>query len=216
MNAHALATMLAPIDDPWRRIALNYAAAAARPGLAALWALDEALGRVVAATTQPMIGQLRLTWWHERLCALDGGERLAEPVLAALAAHVLPPGVTGAALAELVDGWEALLEALPLGETGLADYAVRRGGVLFALSAGLLKGAVREGAGEGWALIDFAGRCSDTDTAVRAWRMAGEQLAAPVAGPKPLRILANLARARALVPLERTLSRWKMLIGILQ
>jgi 15-cis-phytoene synthase len=218
MNAHTLATTLVPLDDPWRRIALNYAPAEARTGLAAIWALDEALGRVVAETTQPLIGQLRLTWWHERLCALDGGERLAAPVLATLATETLPNGVAGAALAGLVEGWEALLEDLPLGEGALSDYADRRGAGLFALSTLLLGGAARMGMGmgEGWGLIDFATRCSNAQTTALALRMAQARLSRPITGPKPLRILANLARARAQVPLERALPRWKMLTAILK
>ncbi|MFM9978598.1 MAG: squalene/phytoene synthase family protein [Sphingomonadaceae bacterium] len=218
MTGDASVTMTPTIEDPWRRIALPYAPPSARPALAALWALDEALGRVVAATTQPLIGQLRLTWWHERLCALDAGERLAEPVLAALAAHVLPMGVTGAALVALVEGWEVLLDDLPIGAEALGEYAAGRGGALFALSATVLGSGAERALGEGWALIDFAARCSDPETAERAWQMAGARLDGGISGPKPLRILARLARVRAREPFDRVslpLSRWTMLRAIL-
>ncbi|MFN3288220.1 MAG: squalene/phytoene synthase family protein, partial [Sphingomonadaceae bacterium] len=76
----------------------------ARPGLAALFALDLALWDVVATTTDARIGEIRLAWWRERLEAVAGGEAPpAQPVLLALAAHG-GPALDAAALAGLEDG----------------------------------------------------------------------------------------------------------------
>ena len=203
-----------------QRIALAHAPRSSRDALAALWALDAALGRVAATTTEPMIGQMRLTWWHERLTELDdAGEVSAEPVLSALKAVVRHHDVTGAMLAGLVEGWEALLEPLPLGEDVLTTYAAKRGNGLFALSARLMDSEVSVGPGAGWALIDFATHCSDSVTAERAWTMAASMFGEiTIKGPKTLRIFAYVARAKAtgsFAEIALPVSRWQLLRAVL-
>ena len=93
----------------------------------ALWALDLELAHVVATTTEPMIGQIRLAWWREALERLDTAPPPAQPLLRALAADVLPRGIAGSELAALEDPW---LDRLA-GEAGNAT-------ALFALAARLL------------------------------------------------------------------------------
>ncbi len=202
-----------------QKIALAYAPRRCRDALAALWACDAALGRVVATTTEPMIGQMRLTWWHERLTGLDAGEVPAEPVLAALHDVVRHHDVTGAMLAGIVEGWEVLLEPLPLGDDALRALAIERGDGLFALSAQIIGATVSAGLGAGWALIDFAAHCSDQVTAERAWAMAARLFKeTAVTGPKPLRILTKIARAKAMRPVDemtQPVSRWQLLRAVL-
>lgn len=185
--------------------------AADRPAVAALWALDWRLGEIVAATTQPMVGQLRLTWWHDALTSLHAETAKGEPVLDALARHALP-AISGEDLAGLIDGWEVLLDSLPLPDDALHIYAEQRGVRLFALTARLLGGATDDAAGRGWALANFAARCSDGDTAQRAYAMARDAFAAARIDrlPRALRILARLSRddAQAGRVLERT--RWRL------
>src|SRR5689334_12012305 len=123
--------------DPERRLALAYVPAAVRPALEALWRLDAAFAVILVTGTQPLISQMRLAWWREALQRLDSVPPPAEPLLQALAAHVLPT-VSGAELAELEEGWLILLADGPLGTEELADYAARRGGLLFRYSARLL------------------------------------------------------------------------------
>jgi phytoene synthase len=79
-----------------------------------------------------------------------------------LAADVLPHGVAGTRLADLVDGWEPMLGEID--DAAVAAHAARRGGVLFEL-AGVLLGA-SDGdplsvAGQGWALADLSANLSD-------------------------------------------------------
>lgn len=137
-----------------RRIVLSYVPAPVRPALAALLALDDRLGEIVRAARDPLIGQMRLTWWHEALVALDAAPAPAEPILRAIAADLLPRGVTGAALGQIVDGWEAALAIDADPAAALAVHAAERGEVLFALAARLLGGddARLADAGAGWAL----------------------------------------------------------------
>ena len=200
-------------------IALAYAPSRYRDALIALWAYDAALGRVVATTTDPMIGQMRLTWWYDRMVGLDAGEVPAEPVIVSLHGVVRSHDVTGEMLAGLVEGWEMLLEPLPLGVDVLRDYAVRRGDGLFAVAARVLDAPVIAGAGAGWALVDFAGHCSDPVTAERAWALAGDLLgAAPIRGTKMLRILARVARAKAMrsfADIAMPVSRWTIARAVL-
>ena len=91
-------------------LAVGYAPASARDGFAALLDLDHQLASILQSTTEPMIGQMRLTWWYEALEKLDREPAPAHPVLQRLAASVLPGGVRGADLAPMIEGWEALLD----------------------------------------------------------------------------------------------------------
>jgi 15-cis-phytoene synthase len=193
-------------------IALAYAPKPCRAALRALWDVDAALGRVVATTTEPMIGQMRLTWWHGALTALDWGEVAAQPVIAAAHAVIRDHDVTGAMLAGLVEGWELLFDPVPLATDVLGDYATRRGEGLFAIAARVLGAPMTSGLGAGWALTDFAGRCSDPVTRERARLLANELFAvAPIHGPRVLRILARIAKAQATRPsgdMTKPVSRW--------
>jgi phytoene synthase len=155
-------------DDPEWALAMSYAPADRRAALRALFALDAALGQVLRTTREPLVGQMRLAWWREALVRLDTARPPAEPVLQTLAAEVLPLGVTGEALAAMVDGWEVLLGTID--HRAIADHAGSRGEVLFE-RAGAVLGAMTDPlaeAGQGWALADLAGHLSDEVWAGRA------------------------------------------------
>lgn len=142
------------ITNPEVRLALGYAPAAARGGLATLFALDARLGGIVARAGEATIGLMRLVWWRDALAALDTAPAPAEPLLAACAE--LP--VAGERLAAMTAGWEALLDDPDLGEEAVAIHAAERGARLFGIAGALLGGedARLAGAGEGWALVDLA------------------------------------------------------------
>lgn len=179
---------------------MSYARPASRDALAALFALDERLGGIVRAARAPLVGQMRLTWWHDALTALDGSPPPAEPVLEALARDALPRGVRGEALAGMIDGWEALLDEGALDEAALRLFARERGGHLFTAAARAL-GADDpvEVAGEGWALADLAAHWTDPAGVALSERMARERLKrAPrrwSRAARPLGALTLLARA---------------------
>jgi len=180
-----------------RRLVLSYVRMPARAGVAALLALDDTLGQILRTTREPLVGQMRLTWWHEALAALDDGAPPAEPVLQGLAAHVLPANVGGAALARIVEGWEALLD--PLDAAVVARAAAARGEALFAAMARVL--GVEDGrvaaAGRGWALADFAAGLSDPALAAQARSLAAETLDTAQTGhwPRGARTIGALALA---------------------
>ena len=170
--------MVTELLPPDRALAIGYAPAAARAGLAALLALDDALGRVLRTTREPMLGRMRYAWWFEALERLDHAPPPAEPVLRALAAAVLPRGVSGAALAAMIDGWEAIGDEEPLDETLVATFAEKRGGVLFDAMARVCGAADPHArtAGEGWALVDLAQGLTDPTVSTAARTMAAARL----------------------------------------
>ena len=165
---------MTPELDPERRLALAYVPLRRRPAVEALWRLDVALGSVLVTGREPMISRIRLAWWREALERLDRAPAPAEPVLEALAEHVLPAGVGGAELAAMEEGWLPLADAEPPDAAALDLYARKRGALLFGFTARLLGADAEAGrGGEVWALIDLARRSSDpveAEAAVRAAR----------------------------------------------
>jgi phytoene synthase len=193
--------------DPDRILALSYVPAARRPALEALWRLDAALGAVLAIGREPMISRIKLAWWREALEKLDRERAPAEPVLEAVAEHVLPAGIAGFTLAPMTEAWDVLLSPEPLTDAELAFYAQARGGLLFHASAGLLGGEAPAGAGERWALVDFA-RHSANHAECEAAFAAGRALPPSGRWPAGLRPLGMLA-ALALRDLEPGRARWE-------
>jgi len=196
--------------DPELELALHYAPRDGLPGLEALFALDASLGQILRTTREPMVGQMRLTWWHKALGDLDTAPPPAEPVLQALAKDVLPKGVAGARLAAMIDGWEELLEP-ELDEAAMLRHAAGRGGVLFEI-AGVLVGAAASDplalAGEGWALADLSRHLSDRPTAEWALARAAEPLAAATGvrwspRARALGALAHLARMNLAIAFDQ-------------
>jgi phytoene synthase len=133
-----------------RELALLHTPAAVRGAFAALWALDSAMGDVVARTTEPALGAVKLAWWREALEALDPAPPPAEPRLQAAARELLPRGVSGARLAGIEAGWAALLQP----EIDPAAVAAR-GALLFAIGGHLL-GASDQRLGDVGALYALA------------------------------------------------------------
>lgn len=187
--------------DSERTLALAYVPRALRPAVEALWRLDVALGAVVARAGDPMVSRIRLAWWRDSLERLDREPPPAEPVLEAVAAHILPAGVGGAELAETEEGWAVLLAPGPLGPDDLDVYAAARGGRLFLHTARLLgeTDPAVAAAGEKWALVDLARHSAD-EADVRAALDAARSRAGPAVWPvtlRPLGMLAALARRDA-------------------
>lgn len=184
--------------DPEVALAIAHAPAAARAALAAVWRLDSRLAGIVRATTEPLLGEMRLVWWRDALRDLAARPVSGEPLLEELAALDSAGTIAAVRLAPVADGWAELLEPMPLDRDTLGRYAAARGGGLFDAAAQAL-GAEAPGwllaAGQGWALVDFGLRCTDRDTAALALASAREKLAGLRAHqvPVPLRSLGMLA-----------------------
>ena len=180
--------------DPDRTLALAYVSARHREAVRALWTLDGALGAVLTSAREPAIRQIKLAWWREALERLDTAPAPAEPVLQALEAHVMPRAITGADLSGFEEGWRMLL-ADRLDTDSLDLYAANRGARLFRLTARILgDDQPEERLGEGWALTDLARNLSDASERNAALVAACARLNRHGAGPRPLTMLAKLAR----------------------
>jgi len=147
---------------PDRRLALAYAPAATRADCLAVFSLDLRLSRLLAQQREPMLTQMRLAWWRDRLSEEATGFHHDEPVLALLA----PWGAQRAQLTALVDSWEALLAEPPLADFAVRNFAQGRAAAFTALAeragaAGQAEEAAR--AGFNWALADLAAHISDPE-----------------------------------------------------
>jgi 15-cis-phytoene synthase len=169
-----------------------------RPAFATLWNLDLALTDVVATTTEPALGAIRLAWWRERLEELDEDATPAEPRLRAISRQLLGRGIHGKELARLEDAWLPLFEPFPWGEAQ-AEGLKLRGRILFGIGARLLGEQAEEGAmaGEVWSLVDGARHCSDERSRIF---LSGEAAHALIRLPgkirrklRPLTVLAAVA-----------------------
>lgn len=180
--------------DPDRRLALAYVPALTRPALEALWRLDVTLGAVLATGREPMVTRIRLAWWREALERLDREPPPPEPTLEGAARHLLPRGIIGAELSEMIVGWEAIADPGRLPREALDTYAEARGATLFRLSAQLLGGVDFDliAAGELWALTDLARRSADPADCAAALDSARSRHG-PKSWPRRLRPLGMLA-----------------------
>ena len=167
-------TTAPPILDPRHPPAL-LALAYARPGDRPLWssyfAFEARLAEVGQRASQPLMAQLRLAWWRDRLKTPASQWPMGEPLLAAL----VPWDPERDALMALVDGWEAVLVGEDDGEL-LTEARV---------SAMLALGRLLGVAGEG-----------EIERAARNW-LCPEATASRTALPRamrPLGVLGALAR----------------------
>jgi phytoene synthase len=144
--------------NPDVQLALGSAPEAARAALHALWAVDEALGKVLATGREPMVSRIRLAWWREALERLDREPPPKEPVLQGAAAHILPARLTGADLAAMEEGGSRSWATIPSSRKPSTSTQARRGGVLFTLGATAARRFTDgvDAAGEAWALTDLA------------------------------------------------------------
>jgi len=204
-----------------RQLLMAHVPARAREGVTALLALDDALGDILRSMREPMVGQMRLTWWHGALTALDGAPPPAQPVLQALADGVVPM-VRGADLARQIEGWEELLDPEPLGPDRLDRYAAARGGGMFKALAhimGVTPSDATAAAGQAWALADLATHLRDAEDAERAAALGRRARHAAFARPwprsaRPLGALTLLAAERGRSPPARAVRLvWHRLTG---
>lgn len=203
--------MTGVLENAETALAVGYAKQPQRAALVALLELDSALAAVLRTTREPLVGQMRLTWWHEALSRLDSAPPPAEPVLVALGEAVLPHGITGASLATMVEGWEELLDADLTQDGPIARFAQLRGAGLFALAGQLLGANDRDplpAAGSGWALADLARHLSDRVVAERTRALARDALVTATRvrwshASRALGALAQLALLDTAVPLDQ-------------
>lgn len=200
--------------DPDRWLSTRFIAdEAARADVIALYAFNHELARVAASVREPLMGEIRLTWWREAMEEIAAGKPPRKhPVIEALAASTFAPQ----ALAALPEGRYPELDAGPLEKEALFAYIDATAGAVMTLAARRIHGsAVFErvrGAGRAFALAGLwrvkqaGGRTRLPDewdrSDIRAWVRAelraarGELLDLPV-DAFPAVAYAALARTYA-------------------
>jgi phytoene synthase len=152
-----LAATLGPVEQ----LALAYAGAAARGAWRTFLVLDARLAGVVRNVREPVLAQIRLAWWRDRLAADPATWPAGEPLLAELA--LWPAGTRR--LTGLVDGWETMLGEPPLDAAQLTQFAEGRAAAIAALGEALGIGADGDAQrmAAGWALGDLAAHLTRPD-----------------------------------------------------
>ena len=182
----AQSTETAGLSDelpPLLRLAVAYAPAPARPPWTALVLLDHRLSRAVTGASSPLLAQLKLAWWRDRMRAPASSWPAGEPLLAALAQF----DRERAALESLVDAWEGLIGD----EAGAPEMAV-----LGDARAGAVAGLART--------LNCVADPAAMAALAQRWSLPG--LPQPVSARlpralRPLLILANLPRPDEAGPL---------------
>jgi 15-cis-phytoene synthase len=163
-----------PIETD-QSIALGYAPNKVRHAFTTLLRLDARFAHIVAQARDLTLGQIKLQWWYDAIMAAGTAQTPNEPLLNDIATIVQDHDVSFKRIAGLTRGWSALLEPLPFDEERLRTYAQARGAELFTIAAVITDAAPGDNhsaAGQGWALADFAFRCSDPATAALAVSLA--------------------------------------------
>ncbi|MCJ2186305.1 hypothetical protein [Novosphingobium beihaiensis] len=181
------------------RLALAYAPASARLPTLALFALDTRLAGLLRHSREPMLAQLRLSWWRESLGREHNEWPEGEPLLAALRSW----NGKHKALTALVDGWEALTGPAPLPGDALRTMAQGRAEAFAGLAHALDREKESRAAyrlGQQWGLADLAVRLGNAQEREAALTLAGAENSGGrprvSRALRPLLVLQGLARRR--------------------
>ena len=192
-------TLVASLS-PLARLALAYAPSRHRLSTLALLALDARLANLLRHSKEPMLAQLRMTWWRETLGQDVHNWPSGEPLLAALRswegehARIIP----------LIDGWEALTAPAPIAEQGLLAMAKGRGEAFaaFAQAAGHAEYAPDALAiGTAWGLTDLAAHLRNPEEKRAVVSLIASSPAASSRRPlpralRPLKVMETLSARR--------------------
>ena len=177
-----------------QRLALSYAPRRAHSPTLAMLALDTRLAGIIRTGGEPVIAQMKLAWWRDRLAQEPSQWPRGEPLLALLQVS----GLECARLSPLVDGWEVLL-ADSLDREEIGDFAQGRALAWAAVAdAAGPSGANAsvEQAGRAWALADLALNLGTEEETARVRAAAQEEAEAQPRLPslvRPLAVLRGLA-----------------------
>ncbi|HEV2533488.1 squalene/phytoene synthase family protein [Phenylobacterium sp.] len=144
--------------DPDRWMSSRFIAdAQARADVITLYAFDHELARAPKVASNPLIGEIRLTWWREALEEMFEGRPVRRhPTAQALAEVIARRGLARDALEALVEARYRELDPAPMAEAEALVWARDSGGQVAALAAALLDRAgdaeAARAAGAAWAL----------------------------------------------------------------
>ncbi|WP_379550504.1 hypothetical protein [Qipengyuania sp. DGS5-3] len=179
-----------------QRLSLAHAPAGHRGQWLAFFSLDHALGRIVAGTSEAILGQMRLAWWRDQLGAPIETRPKGNPILSNIsefwAGYEKP-------LIELVDSWELLLVTDVMDDGALESFAQGRVAPFKALAKRANSACHKSliaNAARCWALTDLSLHLSDTDGRKNVQRLVKEHTQVNGAldrSMRPLTILEGLS-----------------------
>ena len=188
MNAAAELIESLPVQ---RRLALAYAPGRLRIAYLGLLALDLRLGMLLRQAREPLLAQLKLAWWRDRLAEEPARWPEGEPLLASLREWPVDRSV----LAALVDAWEGMLGEPPLAQAAMLALADARAGAFAVLApAGFSEAGWRMG--RNWGLADVALHLShpeEREAALALARAADWRAMRLPSAMRPLAVLHALA-----------------------
>lgn len=162
-----------------RDLSLIYAPQAQRPGLRAIWQLDARMRRIFASGGEPVLGQIKLAWWEERLLVLHDDRVPAEPLLRRLAELAAADHEIAGDLGRIAGAWRELPAERPWPPASIDAYVRFRGRGLidgFARVVGVAADERLKSAGEAYAIDDLAGLTIDLDERAALRERASERL----------------------------------------
>ncbi|MEM9287493.1 MAG: squalene/phytoene synthase family protein [Pseudomonadota bacterium] len=128
----ACASHLKDLDKP-RYIACLFAQPADQAPLIALHAFHSELSRIRDSVSEPMLGEIRLTWWREALDGIVAGQPRRHPVVEALAGPIQDKRLDVTQLNAMIDAREGdLYDDAPVDMAAAQDYIRAIGGSLYA------------------------------------------------------------------------------------
>ncbi len=127
-------------NDPERFLTVQFAPADCRDALLAIYAFNYEVARVREIVSEPVLGQIRLQWWHDAIAEIAAGRQpraheVVTPLAAAIRRHSLPATL----LWRLIDAREQDLAGDPPADLpALAGYADGTAGSLVELALAVL------------------------------------------------------------------------------
>ena len=144
--------------DPDRWLSSRFVAdPAARADVIALYAYDHELARAPRVASNPLLGEIRLTWWREALDEIFEGKAVRRhPTAEALAAAVARRSLPRAPLEAMIDARYRELDPALMSEAEAMEWARDTGGRAAELAVRILDpgqdSAEAVAAGAAWAL----------------------------------------------------------------
>ncbi|WP_417477804.1 squalene/phytoene synthase family protein [Maricaulis sp.] len=176
MSAEDLSELLQRAD-PDRRLAALFAPAEARARLLALYAFNHEIARIADATSESLIGEMKLTWWHDAVSDLYGATPKVRRHDVTEALAPLTGLLPQAELLDLIDARFDDVTAAPHADLdALLDYVDRTSARLIRLGLTLTGGELPE------QQIRDAGRAWGLTGLLRAFAWRARIGRAPVAG----------------------------------
>jgi len=186
--------------DPDRWLTSRFIAdPAARADVMALYAFDHELARARAVASNPLMAEIRLTWWREALDEIfAAGPPRRHPVAQSLASAVQRHGLPREPLESMVDGQIQALDMPAFDATAAGRWAEAVESSVARLAAMILDPAARAGAaapaGHAWGLA-----------LLKRGRLAAPETIAPLLGhvlaeARPAALTLGVAALPAALP----------------